>query len=133
MPPAYHYVIVRSDLTVGQQAAHILHAAAQSSHGLHDDATHAVVLTVPDAATLQLYWGRLLSAGIKSERVEDYAIGIVPTRDRKPIRKITSSLPLLRESQGVCIPGVKTGDTASLSAQSQDSHQCTPSVANTPS
>lgn len=102
--PLYHYVITRADLSAGEQAAHICHAAAQSSFGLHDGTTHAVVLTVPDEAALFILWWQLQNAGISGVLIADTqgtqtdgtAIGLKPVADRKPIRKLTSHLPLLR-------------------------------------
>lgn len=51
-PPLYHYIIVRSDLPRGYQAAQIAHAAGESVTECVPTGTHVVVLSVPDEDAL---------------------------------------------------------------------------------
>lgn len=99
-----HYVIVRSDLPRGVQAANIVHAAGESSPGNLPSGTHAIVLVVPNETELRTILARLTLAKIKFCPIIEpdapyynalMAIGINP--DKKEIlRKYLSSLPLLK-------------------------------------
>ncbi len=102
----YHYVLVRGDLTPGQVAAQLVHAAGESARlaAVLPPNTHAVVLQVPDEVTLLEFELTLLKGGysISSIREPDApfngqitAIGIEP-QVRNKLRKILGNLPLLR-------------------------------------
>ncbi len=102
--PLTHYVIVRSDLPRGMQAAHLVHAAGESSPGDVPKDMHAVVLTVPDESALDALAGRLRHAGVAHVVIDEpdapyngqrTAIGLVPGR-KEVLRRHLSSLPLLR-------------------------------------
>lgn len=99
-----HYVIVRSDLPRGTQAAHLVHAAGESSPGGLPKDMHAVVLTVPDEGALLALASRLERAGVAHVVIDEpdapyngqrTAIGVVPAR-KEVLRRHLSSLPLLR-------------------------------------
>jgi peptidyl-tRNA hydrolase len=111
--PFYHYIVVRSDLTVGQQAAQLVHAAGESAANRDvPDGTHAIVLHVKDERHLlhiaeQLHWAELdykliiepdlpLLEDRPLEDGQGTAIGIPPTQDRKKIASVLGRLPLLR-------------------------------------
>lgn len=96
-------MIVRRDLPVGFLAAQIVHAAGESSPGGLDPGTHAVVLSA-DAEQLAALERRLALEGIAHVAIREpdapwcgalTAIGLAPITDRRPIRRLTSSLPLL--------------------------------------
>lgn len=96
-----HYIIVRGDLSVGQIAAQAVHAAGGSVTETVPLNTVAVVLKVKDQQELLYYHERLTMAGLEHMLViecdgEAMAIGLKPTRDRKRIRKVLSSLPLVK-------------------------------------
>jgi peptidyl-tRNA hydrolase len=102
--PVCHYVIVRSDLPRGVQAAQIVHAAGESSPGNLDAGTYAVVLTVPDERALVRAADDLRRRGVAFVAVfepdEPYsgammALGLVPKR-KEEIRRHVSAYPLLR-------------------------------------
>jgi peptidyl-tRNA hydrolase len=103
-PPLTHYVIVRSDLPLGFLASQVCHAAGESSPGNLPHSTNAVVLAVPDESTLREYSARLERAGVEHRLIcepdapwlgQATAIGLAPVADRRPLRAILSSLPLL--------------------------------------
>jgi peptidyl-tRNA hydrolase len=86
------------------QAAHIVHAAGESSSGALPKDTHAVVLTVKGEPELQALAQRLERAGVPHVLIDEpdapffgqaTAIGIVPAR-KEAVRRQLSSLPLLR-------------------------------------
>ena len=99
-----HYVIVRTDLPKGIQAAQIVHAAGESSPGNLPEGTFAVVLAAPNEKALKTIARRLAEACIRfvpiSEPDPPYcgqlmALGLVPKR-KEELRRQLSSLPLLR-------------------------------------
>lgn len=99
-----HYVIVRSDLARGVQAAQIVHAAGESSPGNLPEGTHAIVLAVPGELELESVATRLKAAGIQFVRIEEpdapfhgalMALGLRPAR-KEVLRRALSSLPLLK-------------------------------------
>lgn len=103
-PSLTHYVLVRSDLPLGFLAAQVVHAAGESSPGNLPHATNAVVLSVPDESTLREYCARLERAGVAHVPIHEpdapwlgqmTAIGIAPVADRRALRPLLSSLPLL--------------------------------------
>jgi len=112
--PFYHYIVVRSDLTVGQQAAQIAHAAGESAANNDvPDGTHAIVLHVQDEEHLLHIADQLWIKGIKNYKLiiepdlplhedrpledgQGTAIGIPPTQDRKVIASVLGRLGLLR-------------------------------------
>jgi peptidyl-tRNA hydrolase len=96
-------VVVREDLPKGVLAAHVAHAAGES--GPAPPGSIAVVLGVPNEAELLAIDARLTARGVSHvlirEDVGPYqdqatAIGLVPTSDRARVRKVLSSLPLVR-------------------------------------
>ncbi len=102
--PLTHYVIVRSDLPLGFLVSQAVHAAGESSPGNLPHSTNAVVLAVPDETTLREYHARLERAGVAHVLVcepdapwngQATAIGLAPVADRRPLRAVLSSLPLL--------------------------------------
>lgn len=103
-PPLTHYVLVRSDLPLGFLASQVVHAAGESSPGNLPHSTNAVVLEVPDEPTLREYSARLERAGVAHVLIHEpdspwngqaTAIGLAPVADRRPLRAVLSSLPLL--------------------------------------
>jgi peptidyl-tRNA hydrolase len=107
-PPAgtfYHYVIVRSDLPHGFMAGQIVHAAGESSPGNLPEGTFAIVLAVPDIKGLVALKRDLDEAGIPHKLICEpdlpyngapTCIGIVPTQDRRVVRRVLGRLPLLK-------------------------------------
>lgn len=89
----------------GVVAANLVHAAGESSPGNLPEGTHAYVLAVPDEVALCALADRLERAQIAFVRVVEpdapynnalMAIGLVPVSDRREVRRLLSSLPLLR-------------------------------------
>ena len=87
-------------------AAQIAHAAGEGSER-HPQGVHVVVLSVPSEAELRVVSARLLAQEsaqtLVVETDEPYrgqamAIGCELVRDREPLRRALSSLPLLRTS-----------------------------------
>lgn len=101
-----HYVIVRSDLTHGQQVAQVVHAAGESTPLRVPTSTIAVALAARDEDHLRKISQDLKLADIPHvlirepiqgrEDGEAMSIGIEPTGDRSAIRKVTSSLPCVK-------------------------------------
>lgn len=97
-----HYIIVRADLTRGQQVAQAIHAVGESHGGIvHPPGTIAVALAARDQAHLRELYATLVEAGLSPSLIEEcdgeaMAIGIPPTRDRQNIRRWVSQLPLVR-------------------------------------
>ncbi len=101
-----HHIVVRGDLTPGQKYAMVVHAAGESVTERVPKETVAVALrtsAIGEDAQDELLQisARLDKAGIRHVIIrecdgESMAIGIEPTRDRKAVRKVLSSLPLLR-------------------------------------
>jgi CTP:molybdopterin cytidylyltransferase MocA len=96
-----HYVIVRADLPIGMQVAQIVHAAGESTPIRVPVGTHSVALHARDEPHLREVAQRLLRAQIDHHIVLEsdghaMAIGIAPTTDRARVRKVVSSLPLVR-------------------------------------
>lgn len=98
-----HYVIVRRDLPLGFLAAQVVHAAGESSPGDLDPGTHAVVLAA-SSEQLAALERQLSKEGIAHVAIREpdppwdgalTAIGVAPVTDRRPVRRLTSSLPLL--------------------------------------
>lgn len=99
--PIAHYVIVRADLPHGSQVAQTVHAAGESTPQRMLPGTIAVALHARDEAHLKEVGALLDAAGIACHRVlecdgELMAIGLEPTADRQAVRKVCSSLPLVR-------------------------------------
>lgn len=100
--PPTQYLVVRDDLPRGFQAAQVAHAAG--SFGQHPPETHVVVLSVPDEPALRDLARRLDEAGVDHKLVVEVdvpfdgqatCIGCGLVRDRRPVRKVVSNLPLL--------------------------------------
>ncbi len=96
-----HYVIVRADLPHGSQVAQAIHAAGESVSGPVQSGTIAVALAARDRAHLEELAQRLVDASIPHKVIlecdgEPMAIGVEPTRDRQKVRKVLSSVPLVR-------------------------------------
>lgn len=96
-----HYVIVRADLPHGSQVAQTIHAAGESTPERVPENTVAVALHAQNQEHLLALRETLKTANIKHVLIsecdgEPMAIGIEPTTDRASIRKVTSSLPLVR-------------------------------------
>jgi len=95
---------VRRDLPRGTQFAQLIHAAGESSPRVAPG-TFAVALAAKDEAHLESIAFELLEHDISFIEVREpdaphhgalMALGIEPTCDRGPIRKVTGQLPLLR-------------------------------------
>jgi hypothetical protein len=103
--PEYHYVICRADLPLGTLCAQIVHAAGES--GPASPGTHAVVLSVPNEAALELVEERLRTAKVRHVAIREpdspwsgaiMAIGISPTdASYPPLHNIVRRLPLIKE------------------------------------
>ncbi len=100
----YHYVVVRSDLPRGLQAANVVHAAGESSPGNLPEGTHAICLTVPSEMALREVSSRLTAAGLAHVPIIEtdapyagalMAVGCVPAQ-KEVLRRVLSALPLLR-------------------------------------
>lgn len=101
----YHYVIVRSDLPHGVQVAQTIHAAGESCEGPLPSGTIAIALSAKNESQLEDIAGRLWEAEIPHTVITEpdapyngqaMSIGIWPSHDRDRIRKVTSSLALVR-------------------------------------
>lgn len=101
--PLTHYVVVRSDLPVGLQAANLVHAAGESSPGGLPSGTYAVALHATHAQLAHLAM-RLRASGVPHACVHEpdapwcgalMAIGLVPA-PREEVRRLVSSLPLVK-------------------------------------
>jgi peptidyl-tRNA hydrolase len=97
--------VVRSDLTRGFLASQITHAAGETSPGNLPEGTYAIVLAVPDIRGLLDVRDALAASGIPYKLICEpdapyngapTAIGLVPTQDRRKVRKVLGRLPLLR-------------------------------------
>jgi peptidyl-tRNA hydrolase len=106
-------VIVRSDLPLGFLVAQACHAAGESSPGDLDPGTYAVVLDAKDERALAALERKFQKAGIPHVAIREpdkpwnnalTAIGLVPTRNRDAIRRLTSSMPLLGKGAMKIIP-----------------------------
>lgn len=103
-----HYCVVRADLTVGQQAAQLLHASGESfamSKTLWEENIIGVALNAKDETHLRELSDKLHAAGIQFHGIVEQdspytgqlmSIGLYPTRDRDAVRKVLSSLPLIK-------------------------------------
>ena len=97
-----HYVIVRGDLPHGSQVAQTIHAVGESHGGtVHPPGTVAVALAARDQAHLLEVAAVLTKAGLAYVLIsecdgEPMAIGLRPTRDRAAVRKVLSSMPLVK-------------------------------------
>jgi len=99
--PLVHHVIVRQDIPLGSQVAQSVHAAGESADPRPEPGTIAVALHARDEDHLLAIAAALDRAGIRHcHVVEDdgqlMAIGVNPTRDRAAVRKVLSSLPLVK-------------------------------------
>lgn len=102
-----HYVIVRADLPHGSQVAQVVHAAAESADPRPPPGSIAVALHARDEAHLSAIAATLLAADIRHHGVYESAddakypgqlmsIGVMPTRNREAVRRVLSSLPLVK-------------------------------------
>lgn len=96
-------MLVRGDLSIGQICAQIIHATGESLKEPHPAGgnTVAVALKVDNQQHLLEYEAKFKKAGIPYTLIaecdgEVQAIGLEPTRNRAAIRKLTSSLPLVK-------------------------------------
>ncbi len=101
--PVTHYIIVRSNLPVGIQAAQIAHAAGESSPGNLDTGTYAIVLQANSESLSELEQ-KLQDDGVSHRAIREsdvpytgdlLAIGLRPEK-RTKVKRYVSSLPLLR-------------------------------------
>ena len=97
--------MVRRDLSLGDLAAQIVHAAGETSPGGLPANTHAVVLAVDHEHDLVELAERLARASVPHRLIREpdapfngaaTALGIVPG-PRRPLRRFLSRYPLLRE------------------------------------
>lgn len=105
MLPKKHYVIVRDDLPLGVLTAMVVHAAGITG-GEGTLLAHAVVLSVPDEATLLEFAQSYMRIDTPMHLVREpdapwcgaaMAIGIPPTVAPESHVHITRNLPLLCE------------------------------------
>lgn len=104
-----HYVVVREDLSPGQQLAQAVHAAGESASPVPEPGTVAVVLGVRDEEALWKTYDRLTEAGVGAHLVIEpcgpaycpclgdghaCAIGVfpIPSADRKRVRAALGNL-----------------------------------------
>jgi Peptidyl-tRNA hydrolase PTH2 len=101
----YHYIIVRADLPHGVQVAQTIHAAGESCEGPLPSGTYAIALSVRDERELREVARRLWDAELPHKVITEpdspydgqaMAIGLFPTRERDRVRRVTSSLRLVR-------------------------------------
>ena len=97
--------MVRSDLSRGFLASQICHAAGETSPGGLPEGTYAVVLAVPDIRGLLDVRAALADAEIPYKLICEpdsphngapTALGLVPTTDRRAVRRVLGRLPLLK-------------------------------------
>ncbi len=102
--PLTHYCVIRRDLPRGLACAQLIHAAGESSDRV-PSGTHAIALSVAGEAELHKLAEHLdaldVSYAAVVESDEPYtdqlcAIGIEPITDRSVVRKVVSSLPLVK-------------------------------------
>lgn len=103
--PLTHYCILRADLPFGAQAAQLIHAAGESAPGDLPSGTYAVALAARSEEHLKFLEEKLRRFSIPHVAVREpdppyngalMAIGIKPVADRNQVKKVTSSLPLLK-------------------------------------
>lgn len=99
--PLVHHVIVRADLPHGLQVAQTIHAAGESAPRRLPAGTIAVALAARDAPHLLELGEALTRAAIphvlvREDDGEPMSIGVEPTHDRRAVRKVLSSVPLVR-------------------------------------
>jgi len=96
-----HYVIVRKDLPFGSQVAQVAHAAGESAIPKPEPGCIAVALHAENGDHILELSQKLTAADIPHHVViEDdgrlMAIGLRPTVHRERVRKVLSSLPLVK-------------------------------------
>lgn len=96
-----HYVIVRADLPHGSQVAQAIHAAGESARERVPPRTVAVALAARDQEQLLAIDAALDRAGIAHTLIrecdgEPMSIGVEPTKDRRAVKRVLSSVPLVR-------------------------------------
>lgn len=94
-------MVVRGDLPHGAQVAQAIHAAGESAAERVPSNTVAVALAARDQAHLHELAALLRAAGVEHKLIvecdgEAMAIGVTPTRDRLRVRKVLSTVPLVR-------------------------------------
>ena len=103
--PLVHHVIVRADLPIGSQVAQSIHAAAESAVPKPEPGCIAIALHARNEDHLLQLSAALDARGINHHQVIEgdgeyigqlMAIGVYPTRDRDAVKKVLSSLPLVR-------------------------------------
>lgn len=108
--PLWHVCIGRLDLqktNIGFMCAQLIHASGESAglYGPLPEGTYAAALGAPSEGALRDISRRLTARGIEHVLVEECdepytgqatAIGIKPTRDKRSIDKVTSSLPRIK-------------------------------------
>lgn len=109
---------MRSDLPTGFLAAQLVHAAGESAPGGLPPETNAVVLAVPGEPELLALSARLAQLGVPHHLVREpdppyhgaaTAIGL-PPQPREPVRRLLSSLPLLRDRSSEQSAGAAPSD-----------------------
>ncbi len=106
-PTQYHYCITRADLPIGLKVAQVIHAAGESASPRPKPGTHAVALEAKDETQLRELAQKLFDAGIEHHCVFEcdddpeypgqlMSVGLYPTTDRDKVKKVLSSLPLVR-------------------------------------
>ncbi len=97
-----HYVIVRTDIPVGRQAAMLIHAAGESAINIVPG-TYAVALSSPDEGRLlkleqRLLWEEIPHAAFREPDAPFngalMSIGIEPVEDRRMVRRFLRGFSL---------------------------------------
>lgn len=103
--PLRHYCIVRSDLSLGDLAAQLVHAAGESSPGDLPSGTYAICLGVENELELLKFEAKMHEFGVPHVAIREpdepfcgalMAIGVVPMVPTKQLRKVTKGLRLLK-------------------------------------
>jgi len=100
-----HYVIVRTDVPPGVQAAMLIHAAGESSSGVVPRGTFAVALGSPSEHLLLKLENRLMLEKVSHAAFREpdrdnqlMSIGIEPVGDRRVVRRFLKGFTLLGAS-----------------------------------
>lgn len=96
----HHVCVVRSDLPPGVRAAYLIHAAGESVRYRVPPGTRAVALAARDEQHLRDVAEQLERHEVDHRAVwEDgvlFAVGVSPVSDLAQVKRVTSSLPLMR-------------------------------------
>ncbi len=95
-----HFCVVRSDLPPGVRTAYVVHAAGESVRDPVPSGTRTVVLAARDEQHLRDVAKQLERHQVDHKAIwEDgvlFAVGVAPIADLTRVRRVTSTLPLVR-------------------------------------